>query len=169
MKMVLIPESEYRRLKPEGGIKDKLDKILTGKRDKKAATEMTQLFGRYLRMSKPDKLPKPLDKMEIVRQLPPIYHEKVANFLTQLENYGTRWTDKYQLISKSGEMIGDTLELLKEAFVGTRRVQRQVPVGWTQFVKEIVDAKIPPGILTKKSTRRDIQEEIEKGMRWERY
>ena len=103
MKMVLIPESEYRRLKPEGGIKDKLDKILTGKRDKKAATEMTQLFGRYLRMSKPDKLPKPLDKMEIVRQLPPIYHEKVANFLTQLENYGTRWTDKYHLISKSGE------------------------------------------------------------------
>ena len=27
MKMVLIPESEYRRLKPEGGIKDKMNKL----------------------------------------------------------------------------------------------------------------------------------------------
>ena len=58
MKMVLIPESEYRRLKPEGGMKEKVHKILSGKRDRKAATEMTQMFGRYLRTTKPVQLPK---------------------------------------------------------------------------------------------------------------
>lgn len=162
MKMVLIPESEYRRLKPEGGIKDKMDKLLSGKRDRKAATEMSQLFGRYLRTSKPVQPPKkPIAEMEIVGHLPVMYHDKVSKFLTQLENYGVTWTDNYQLISKSGEVIGDIVELLKEAFVGSRRTQRQLPSGWIQFIKEIVDANIPRNIFSKKSTREDIRQEIE--------
>lgn len=173
MKMVLIPESEYRRLKPEGGIKDKMDKLLSGKRDEKAAAEMSQLFGRHLRTAKPvQPLKKPIEEMEIVGHLPVLYHEKVSKFLKQLHTYGASWTDNYQLISKSGEMIGDIVDLLKEAFVGTRRVQRDPPSGWTQFIKEIVDANIPRSIFSKKSTRDAIRQEIgERGQEttWESF
>lgn len=159
--MVLIPESEYRRLKPEGGMKDKMDKILSGKRDEKAATEMSQLFGRYLRTTKPAQPPKkPIEEMEIVGHLPIIYHDKVSKFLSHLQNYGASWTDNYKLISKSGEVIGDIVELLKEAFVGTRRTERHIPNGWTRFIKEIVDANIPRNIFSKKTTREDIKQEI---------
>ena len=76
MKMVLIPESEYRRLKPQGEV----NKILSGKRDRKAATEMSQMFGRYLRTKKPEQLPRPSDKIELLGHLPVIYHGKVSNF-----------------------------------------------------------------------------------------
>ena len=174
MKMVLIPESEYRRLKPEGGMKDKVDKILSGKRDAKAATEMSQLFGRYLRTTKPvQPSKKPIEEMEIVSHLPVLYHEKVSKFLTQLQNYGTTWTDNYQLISKSGEVIGDIVDLLKEAFVGTRRTERQIPSGWIQFIKEIVNANISRKTFSKKTTRDDIQQEIEERGQfhktWENY
>ena len=160
MKMVLIPESEYRQLKPEGGIKSKVNKLLRGKRDHKAATEMTQLFGRYLRTTKPEKEFKPLSKDEIVKKLPPIYHEKVFNFLSQLERHGSTWTDNFGFITKSGEMIGDIIDLLKEAFVGTKRIKRDLPKGWVHFINEIVDANIPRKLFTKKSTKEDIQQEI---------
>ena len=64
MKMVLIPESEYRRLLPQGGIKDKMNKLLSGKRNRQTATELTQIFGRNLRTTKPEPQlqPQPLDK-----------------------------------------------------------------------------------------------------------
>ena len=159
MKMVLIPESEYRRLKPEEGMKDKVNKILRGKRYKKAATEMTQLFSRYLRTSKPEKEIQSLTKDEIIQNLPPIYHEKVKKFLTQLETYGSTWTDNFQFVTKSGQLIGNIIDLLKEAFVGTRGLRRDVPQGWEQFVQEIVAADIPRGIFTKKSTKEDIVQE----------
>ena len=157
--MVLIPESEYRRLKPEEGMKDKVNKILRGKRDKKAATEMTQLFGRYLRTSKPEKEIQSLTKEEIVQNLPPMYHEKVKTFLTQLEKYGSSWTDNFEFVTKSGEVVGNIIDLLKEAFVGTRSLKRDVPRGWEQFVKEIVAADITRSIFAKRSTRQDITEE----------
>ena len=171
MKMVLIPESEYRRLKPEEGVKGKVVKLLHGKRDKKAATEMTQLFGRYLRTTKPEKEIQTLSKDEIVQNLPPMYHEKVKQFLTQLETYGSTWTDNFQFVTKSGQIIGNILDLLKEAFVGTRSLRRNVPQGWDHFIKEIVAADIPRGTFSKKSTKQDIAQE--KGQRrqvqWENF
>ena len=45
MKMVLISEAEYRKLLPEGGIKAKISKIVSGKRNHESAKEMAQLFG----------------------------------------------------------------------------------------------------------------------------
>ncbi len=161
MKMVLIPESEYKRLLPEGGIKQKVNKILSGKRNREAATEMTQLFGRYLRTTKPEQLPQPVDKLQLIAHLPVLYHAKVSKLLTELEKYGTSWTDKHELISKSGKIIGNIIDLLKETFVGSRKIKRQVPNGWQHFIKEIVDANISAKIFTKKATRTDIQQEKE--------
>ncbi len=173
MKMVLIPESEYRRLKPEEGIKDKVNKLLHGKRDKKAATEMTQLFGRHLRTSKPEKEIKSLSKEEIIQNLPPMYHEKVKNFLTQLQTYGSTWTDNFQFVTKSGQIIGNIIDLLKEAFVGTRSLRRDVPQGWEQFIQEIVAADIPRATFSKKSTKQDIvQEKAQRRgfpIQWEKF
>ncbi len=159
MKMVLIPESEYRRLKPEEGVRDKVNKILRGKRDRNAATEMSQLFGRYLRTTKPEQEKKSLSKEEIIQQLPPIYHEKVKNFLTELEKYGSTWTDNYEFVTKSGETIGNIVDLLKEAFVGVKGIRRDVPQGWKQFIQEIVAANIPRSAFGKKSTKDDIGQE----------
>ena len=171
MKMVLIPESEYRRLKPEEGIKGKVNKILRGKRDHKAATEMSQLFGRYLRTTKPEKEVKPLDMDDIVKNLPPMYHEKVSRFLSQLMKYGSTWNDNFDFISKSGEVIGNIVDLLKEAFVGTRRIRREVPQCWTHFIKEIVDANIPRYTFSKHTTKEDIAQEKEqrRPVQWENF
>ena len=105
MKMVLIPESEYRRLKPEGGMKDKTNKILRGKRDKKSAIEMTQLFGRYLRTTKPEKEIQSLTKEEIVENLPPIYHEKVTKFLTQLQTMDLHGLIIFNLLQKMEKLL----------------------------------------------------------------
>ena len=174
MKMVLIPESEYKRLKPEEGMKAKVNKILRGKRDKKSATEMTQLFGRYLRTSKPEKEIQTLTKEEIVENLPPMYHEKVKKFLTQLQTYGSTWTDSFQFVSKSGQSIGNIINLLKEAFVGSRGLRRDVPQGWDQFIQEIVAADIPRATFSKKTTKNDFDREKAKKTRalsiaWENY
>ena len=157
MKMVLIPETEYRRLLPEGGVRDKVNKILRGKRDRKAATEMTQLFGQYLRTTKPEKPIPNINKEEIVKELPPIYHEKVRNFLTELEKYGSTWTNNLDFVTKSGHVIGDIVALLKEAFVGTKGKRKDIPQGWEQFLQEIVDANITRSIFSKTSTKDDIR------------
>ena len=102
MKMVLIPESEYRRLKPEGGIKDEMNKLLSGKRDYKAAADMSQLVGRYLRTTqvRPQPNTELLGKDQIIAHLPAIYHAKVLKFLTLLEHYGSSWTDDLSLHQK---------------------------------------------------------------------
>jgi len=159
MKMVLIPESEYRRLKPDDIMRDKVNKILRGKRDKKAATEMTQLFSRYLRTAKPEKESSRLSKEEIVEQLPAIYHEKVKIFLTELEKYGSTWTDNFEFVTKSGQVIGNIVDLLKEAFVGVKGIRRDIPKGWEEFVQENVDANIVRSTFGKKSTKDDIAQE----------
>ena len=67
--MVLIPEAEYRQLLPEGGINAKISKIVSGKRNHESAMEMSQLFGRYLRTTKPQPQippPKPSDKLQLL-------------------------------------------------------------------------------------------------------
>jgi hypothetical protein len=166
MKMVLIPESEYRRLLPQGTIKNKMNKLLSGKRNRETATELTQMFGRHLRTTKPEPQPqqKPLDKLQLLDHLPVLYHAKVSKFLTEFENYGASWTDKYELVLKSGEIIANSniKHLLKEAFVAKRRrIERDVPNGWKQFITEIVDANIPITIFTKNTTREDIKQDIE--------
>jgi hypothetical protein len=162
MKMVLIPESEYRKLKPDDD--QKMQNILSGKHDYKAATELTQLFGHQLRKTKPN--PKTeLDDSKILEHLPILYHDKVSKFLKQLTRYGLRWTDNYQLISKSGQVIGNIIQLLKETFVASRRAKHQKPQskphGWQHFMSEIVNASISPSIFTKKSTREDVEKAFE--------
>ena len=172
-KMVLIPESEYRRLRPEEGIKDKTNKILRGKRDRKTATELSQIFGRYLRTTKPEKEIQPLTKEEIVTNLPAMYRDKVSNFLSQLQKHGSSWSDNFDFVTKSGQVIGNIVDLLKEAFVSSRGIRGDVPKGWDQFIKEIVAADIARGMITKKSTKDYIAQE--KGRRkrvpieWENF
>jgi hypothetical protein len=164
--MVLISEAEYRRLKSAGGMKKKMGDVLTGKRDHDAAVEMSQLFGRYLRTSKPASIHK-LDESEILLQLPALYRDKVSRFLKQLSQYGSSWIDG-QLISKSGELIGPLAELLKEAFVASRQ-RRQVPVGWKSFIQEINRANIPRNFFSKNSTRTDLQKDIQDRVPWENF
>ena len=53
MKMMLIPEAEYRKILPDGGIKAKISKIVSGKPNNESAKEMSQLFGRCLRTTMP--------------------------------------------------------------------------------------------------------------------
>ena len=156
MKMVLIPESEYRRLKPEGGIKDKMNKLLSGKHDYKTATDMSQLFGRYLRTTQPDQqpTPQPLDKDQIISQLPAIYHNKISKFLTYLENHGSSWTNQNELVLKSGDVVGNIVDLLKQAFVAKIKGPSE---GWKKFLEEIIDANVPLSFFTKKSTKEDLE------------
>ena len=156
MKMVLIPESEYRRLKPEGGIKDKMNKLLSGKHDYKTATDMSQLFGRYLRTTQPDQqpTPQPLDKDQIISQLPAIYHNKISKFLTYLENHGSSWTNQNELVLKSGDVVGNIVDLLKQAFVAKIKGPSE---GWKKFLEEIIDANVPLSFFSKKSTKEDLE------------
>lgn len=159
MKMVLIPESEYRQLKPQEGVKDKVDKILKGKRDDNAAKQMSQIFGRHLRTMKPEKMPKHISKDEIAKKLPVIYHEKVNNFLNQLEQYGSSWTDNFDFVTKGGRIVGNIVDLLKEAFVGSKSIRGNVPQGWEQFLQEIISANIQRNIFGKRSTKNYIDQQ----------
>ena len=163
MKMVLIPESEYKRLKPE----EPINKVLAGKRDYKSATELGQLFGRYLRTKEePIAEVKPLSKDYIAEQFGPIYRDKIVKFLTELEKYGSSW-DHWTFITKHGEHIGDIRELLKEAFIasGKRGLKRNVPKGWVQFINEVIDANIKRSTFTKSTTKAD----IEANLKWESF
>ena len=150
-KMVLIPEAEYRKLLPEGGIKAKISKIVSGKRNHESAKEMSQLFGRHLRTTKPQP-----------SHFQPIYHGKVSKVLAEFEKYGTSWTNRNELVLKSGKVITNSniIDLVKEALVGTRRKERRMPDGWKQFIAEIVDSDMSKDIFTKKTTREDIKNEI---------
>ena len=97
IKMVLIPEAEYRKLLPEGGIKAKISKIVSGKRNHESAQELSQLFCRYLRTTKPQpqiQLPKPSDNLQLLSHFQPIYHGKVSKVLAEFEKYGIRWTNR---------------------------------------------------------------------------
>ena len=97
MKMVLIPEAEYRKLLPEDGIKAKISKIVSGKRNHESVKEMSQLFGRYLRTTKPQpqiQPPKPSDKLLLLSNFQPIYHGKVFKVLAEFEKYSTSWKDR---------------------------------------------------------------------------
>ena len=47
-------------------------------------------------------------------------------------------------------------ELLKETFVASKSLIRNVPQGWPQFVKEIVDANVKRNIFTKATTKEDL-------------
>ena len=165
MKIVLIPEAEYRKLLPEGGIKATISKIVSRKRNHECAKEMSQLFGRYLRITKQQpqiQPPKPSDKLQLLSHFQPIYHGKVSKVLAEFEKYGTSWTNRNELVLKSGKVITNSniIDLLKEALVGTRRKERRMPDGWKQFIEEIVDSDMSKDIFTKKTTREDIKNEI---------
>ena len=124
MKRVLILEAEYRKLLPEGGIKAKIGKIVSGKRNHASAKEMSQLFGRYLRTTKPHpqiQPPKPSDKLQLLSHFQPIYYGKVSKVLAEFEKYGTSWKNRNELVLKSGKAITNSniIDLQKEAIVGS--------------------------------------------------
>ena len=85
----------------------------------------------------------------------------MSKVLAEFEKYGTSWTNKNELVLKSGKVITNSniIDLLKEAIVGTRRKERRMPDGWKQFIEEIVDSNIVD-IFTKKTTREDIKNEM---------
>lgn len=157
MKMVLIPESEYRRLKPD--ITDKMNQVLSRKHDQETATDMSQLFGRYLRTKQTHNPIQSLDKTHILSKLPAIYHAKVSKFLTFLEDYGSSWMDTYEFVSKNGEVIGNIIDLLNQAFVAKKKGPSP---GWKKFITEIINANVPMNIFTKTSTKQDIEQELTK-------
>ena len=86
----------------------------------------------------------------------------MSNVLAEFEKYGTNWTDRNELVLKSGKVITNSniIDLLKHAIVGTRIKTRRMPDGWKQFIEEIVDSDMSKDIFTKKTTRDDIKNEI---------
>ena len=119
---------------------------MSGKRNHESAKEMSQLFGRYLRTTKPQpqiQQPKPSNKLQLLSHFQLIYNGKVPKVLAEFEKYGTNWTDRNELVLKSGKVITNSniIDLLK-AIVGTRRKERRMPDGWKQFIEEIVDSDV---------------------------
>ena len=100
-----------------------------------------------------------LDKTHILSKLPAIYHAKVSKFLTFLEDYGSSWMDTYEFVSKNGEVIGNIIDLLNQAFVAKKKGPSP---GWKKFITEIINANVPMNIFTKTSTKQDIEQELTK-------
>lgn len=181
-KMVLIPEAEYQYLlglkKTKGDkqseIKESMHKVLKGKRDHKAAKEMSQLLGQYLRYNKKSKPGKKREEKpeDILKYFSPTYHTKVNLFLSLLAENGITWTEKNELISTSSGIIENSnkVDLIKEALVITRKQQRTtVPIGWDVFIEEIARSNVPLSFFTKKTTRKDIESAKTPGHNWELY
>ena len=176
-KMILIPEEEYKELlelknKSQekigeiktkyrgkvGEIKTKVKKILKEKPTHNAAKRMSQLVGEYLRYKQSEHKPKK-KKLDLLQYFTPLYHEKVKVLMSTLESRGISLTDKNELILSSGQVVANSniIDLLKEALVVTKRKQRAaVPIGWAEFIQEIVDLNLPLKLFTKRSTLDDI-------------
>ena len=77
----------------------------------------------------------------------------MSKVLTEFEKYDTSWTNRNELVLKSGKVIinSNIIDLLKEAIVGTRRKERRMPDGWKQVIEEIVDSDMSKDIFTKKN------------------
>ena len=153
MKMVLIPETEYKLLLEKNPMKAKVNKLLRGKPSHEKAAEMSQLIGRHLRMQPPPKKPK-AEKAEkasnILSHFQPLYQVKVNKLMSELNKYGSRVSEKNELVLRTGDAVSNSniIDLLKEAFVPTRRKEREIPHGWRYFIQEIVNANIPLTLFT---------------------
>ena len=172
VKMVLIPETEYKMLLDRNPMKAKMNKLLRGKPSREKAAEMSQLIGRHLRMQPLPKTPKAVKAPNILSHFQPIYHSKINKVMSALNKYGSDVSEKNELVLRIGDVVTNSniIDLLKEAFVSSRRKERELPHGWRYFIQEIVNANIPLALFTKKTTREDIQNEL-RGWEheWESY
>ena len=107
-KMVLIPEEEYQILinSKSNRMKRDIKEVLKGPRDHASATKMSQLVGSCLRRKQSERKPKKEEKKEdLLEYFNPIYHRKVALFISKLHNLEMEWNTDKELKLPSGEII----------------------------------------------------------------
>ena len=94
--------------------------------------------------------------------LPDIYKAKGRLLLHHLRNAGVKWSNKGELILRSGDVIpgSNAVDLVREALVGSHRMKQNYgePSGWGEFLHTLREANVPRSLFGKKKTLRQLQE-----------
>ena len=98
----------------------------------------------------------------VLGHLPDMYNAKGRLLLHHLRNAGVKWSNKGELISRSGDMIhgSNAVDLVREALVGSRRMKQNYgePSGLGEFLQTLREANVPISLFGKKNTLRQLQE-----------
>lgn len=153
-RMVLIPETEYLKLKESSSKSNCKTKM---KQDSASrANELIQKLGKQIRQrdQKVSKIIKP--SIKIVEHLPPIYQAKAKLLLSELDDAGITYNNKRELVINNGEIISrsNIIDLIKESLVKSNR--GEPPAGWQLFMDQVVDSAVP-ATLFKAHTRQEIE------------
>ena len=75
----------------------------------------------------------------VLVHLPNMYKAKGRLLLHHLRNAGVKWSNKGELISRSGDVISgsNAVYLVREALVGSHRMKQNYgePSGWGEFLQ----------------------------------
>ena len=161
VRMVIIPESEYKLLKP-----DKAKKALKRQNtEREAAVKLSQELGlnirkrsqiKALHRQKEHQQPESSRFMlELFDYLPTSYHAKARIVLSELLNKGFTWTHKGEVTLPSGQKLtGSSInELLREALVQQQKKDTPKPIAWLDFIAGVVNSGVTQSLFSKKSTR----------------
>ena len=98
----------------------------------------------------------------VLGHLPDMYKAKGRLLIHHLRNAGVKWSNKGELISRSGDVIpgSNAVDLVREALVGSRRMKQNYgePSGWGEFLHTLREANVPRSLFGKKKTLRQLQE-----------
>ena len=107
-----------------------------------------------------EKVSAPYSSM-VLGHLPNMYKAKGRLLLHHLRNAGVKWSNKGELISRSGDVIpgSNAIDLVREALVGSRRMKQNYgePWGWGQFLQTLREANVPRSLFGKKKTLSRLQ------------
>ena len=91
-----------------------------------------------------------------------MYKAKGRLLLRHLINAGVKWSNKGELISRSGDVIpgSNAVDLVREALVGSRRMKQNYgePSDWGEFLQTLREAYVPRSLFGKKKILRQLQE-----------
>ena len=86
----------------------------------------------------------------------PMYKAKGRLLLRHLINAGVKWSNKGELISRSGDVIpgSNAVDLVREALVGSRRMKQNYgePSGWGEFLQTLREALVSPEMKNQRIT-----------------
>ena len=99
----------------------------------------------------------------VLGHLPDMYKAKGRLLLHHLRNAGVKWSNKGEIISRSGDVIpgSNAVDLVREALVGSRRMKQNYgePSGGGEFLQTLREANVPRSLFGKKKTLRQLQED----------
>ena len=194
-RMILIPETDFQQSskKPQSmrkaaiEITQKLGKQIRHRNQSAARLKaqwnpLESQIGPTVQLSSLYKESKPMTNvLDVSEMMPTLYRNKSKLLLSQLQARGMKWNTTGELILPDGRTIDNSniLDLLKEAFVGSRSTTRSTrkqaswselasptstrrsakkPVGWTEFIEGMAQVAIPYGIFKKQSTLDDLND-----------